>query len=262
MAHRHLAQLKRPSFIPPHSTSSSFPLPSLPRRSLPFPIHSPSSLWHHGPSAPCSSAPLSFPLIPPLPPFPSLLFPVTPSLPASIPTPARGIMAHRHLAQAPFSHHWHRLWSSSSWWWYMREEEGGEAEAMREELRWREILRDSPDLRGRSSKHLAALRKYLGDVVVTSYRAHLGLFVASPQQMEFFERESLLSTLDRLWSMHIANMARLRNAHSMLDLHIANKLDLHIANMLDLHIANKLDLHSAQLRNARTQHIANMAWHG
>ncbi|CAI5495228.1 unnamed protein product, partial [Closterium sp. Naga37s-1] len=95
------------------------------------------------------------------------------------------------------------------------EEEGGEAEAMREELRWREILRDSPDLRGRSSKHLAALRKYLGDVVVTSYRAHLALFVASPQQMEFFERESLLSTLDRLWSVHIANMARLRNAVSV-----------------------------------------------
>ncbi|CAI5475402.1 unnamed protein product [Closterium sp. Yama58-4] len=95
------------------------------------------------------------------------------------------------------------------------EEKGGDAEAMREELRWREILRDSSDLRGRSSKHLAALRKYLGDVVVASYRAHLALFVASPQQMEFFERESLLSTLDRLWSVHIANMARLRNAVSV-----------------------------------------------
>ncbi|CAI5466915.1 unnamed protein product, partial [Closterium sp. Yama58-4] len=69
--------------------------------------------------------------------------------------------------------------------------------------------------RGRSSRHLAALRKYLGDVVVTSYRAHLALFVASPQQMEFFERESMLSTLDRLWSVHIANMARLRNAVSV-----------------------------------------------
>ncbi|GJP34576.1 hypothetical protein CLOM_g19008, partial [Closterium sp. NIES-68] len=87
--------------------------------------------------------------------------------------------------------------------------------AARQELRWREILRDPSDLRGRSSKHLAAVRKYLGDVVVTCYKAHLALFAASPDQMEFCEREALLSTLDRLWSVHIANMARLRNAVSV-----------------------------------------------